>query len=95
MDYYAYISGEIRHLAFRKGSEHATWQDAIKQQASELDNRTGKILKRNLFVYLSTVLLYPFWLLQCSLYTSSAGRKQTYQPSAVTDINLPADQRAG
>jgi methyl coenzyme M reductase subunit C-like uncharacterized protein (methanogenesis marker protein 7) len=43
-DPYTHLSTELRHLAFRKESEHATWQDTIKQlRVTDIEYRLGKL----------------------------------------------------
>jgi hypothetical protein len=85
LDVYTYLSGEIRHLAFRKSSEQASWQDAIKQQrVTDMENRLGKLIKSNFLRDFSKTLLFQFrpW------------RRKHHQASALM-ANLPSHHKAG
>jgi hypothetical protein len=60
----AYLSGEVRALAFRKEDEHPHWQDAVKQKrANEMESQLDKIIQRHWLATLFILLLHPLnWL---------------------------------
>jgi hypothetical protein len=61
LDYNAHLSSEIRHLAFRKSAEHATWQDAIKEQhLTDIENRLGKFTNYNSLTDRAKALVFQF-----------------------------------
>jgi hypothetical protein len=95
-DSYSYFSGEVRQLAFRKTAEHATWQEAIKQQqTADIENRWGKVFKNNLLVDLSRALLRPFIHSKRNAHESYADRVQAQQQPASLAVNLPSQPKAG
>jgi len=94
-DFNSYFSGEVRHLAFRKTAEHATWQEAIRQQqTADIENRLCKVYKNNLLVALSKALLHPF-ILKRSASASYVDRVQAQQQPAALAANLPSHHKAG
>ena len=85
LDNYSYLSGELRHLAFRKGNEQATWQNAIKQQrVTDLENRLGKLTSYNFLAYIVKALSFHF----------IPRRRTQHQPSAWIS-NMPSHHKAG
>ena len=85
IDNYTYLSGELRHLAFRKGTEHATWQDAIKQQrVTDIENRLGKFTNNNSLAAMAKALVFHFnqW-------------RRTHRQATALVTNLPSQPKAG
>ena len=61
IDNYTYLSGELRHLAFRKETEHSTWQEAIKQQrVNDIENRLGKFTNYSSLTNRAKALVFQF-----------------------------------
>ena len=61
LDFNNYLSGEIRHLAFRKSNEQGTWQEAVKQsRRSDIENRLRSLAKDNLIAEMADTLSFRF-----------------------------------
>ena len=85
IDYNAHLSSEIRHLAFRKANEHATWQDAIKQQrVTDIENRRVKFTNNNSLAAMAKALVFHF---------NQWRRTHRQAPTLVT--NVPSQPKAG
>jgi hypothetical protein len=59
-DNYSYLSGELRHLAFRKSGEQTTWKDAVKQHMTDSEDRLVKLANNNFLADISKALLLHF-----------------------------------
>ena len=60
-DYYSYLNGEIRNLAFFKSSKPSTWQDAVKQkQASDIETRLTTFISPSWLDAFSKAISFPF-----------------------------------
>lgn len=85
IDNYTYLSSELRHLAFRKETEHATWQDAIKQQrVTDIDSRLGKFANYSSLADIAKVLVFKF----------SQWRQPHRQTTALV-TNFPSQPKTG
>jgi len=85
IDNYSHLSGELRHLAFRKETERVTWKDAIKQQrVTDIENRLGKLTNDNTLADLAKALVFQFnqW-------------RRTHRQATGLVTNLPSQHKAG
>jgi Mn-containing catalase len=56
-DFNTFVSDEIRHLAFRKASEQANWQEAIKEaRVSDAEFNLGAFSRYNFVTNLARTL---------------------------------------
>jgi hypothetical protein len=79
-DNYTRLSGELRQLAFRKSSEQATWQGALKQQQREdSEHRLDKLPQASPLAIFSAALRNQFnpW-------------RRTHPQASATMNNLPS-----
>jgi len=84
-DNYTHLSSEIRHLAFRKSAEHATWQDAIKQQqVTDIENSLGKFTNYNSLADIAKALVFQFnqW-------------RRTHRQATALVAQFPSQPKAG
>jgi hypothetical protein len=82
---YTHLSGEIRHLAFRKETEYATWHDAIKQQrVTDIENRLGKLTNYKSLTDMAKALVFQFnqW-------------RRTHRQATGLVTNFPSQPKAG
>ena len=85
LDYNAHLSSELRHLAFRKETEHSTWQDAIKQQrGTDIENRLGKFTNYNSLADIAKALVFQFtqW-------------RRTHRQATALVTHFPSQPKAG
>ena len=85
IDNYTYLSGELRHLAFRKETEHSTWQEAIKQQrVNDIENRLGKFTNYSSLTNRAKALVFQFnqW-------------RRTHRQATALVTNFPSQPKAG
>jgi len=84
IDYNAHLSSELRHLAFRKSTEQATWQEAIKQQRlADIEDRLGIFTHYNFLANLFR-----------TLFTKRQWRR-AHRPSPGLMTNAPSRHKAG
>jgi hypothetical protein len=96
LDSSSFLSGEVRHLAFRKADEHTTWQDTVKQQqANQAENRLCKVFRSNPLVELSRALLHPFIHSKPSAPIACVERVQAHTQTIPLASNLPSHHKAG
>ena len=73
-DNYTYLSGELRHFAYRKSSEQATWQDALKQQHRvDSEYRLDQLTPNRLLANISDALHFQFGHWRRTHQQASAG----------------------
>ena len=85
IDNFTHLTGEIRHLAFRKETERTTWQDAIKQQrVTDIENRLGKYTNYNSLADMAQALVFQFnrW-------------RRTHRQATGLVTNVPSQPKAG
>ena len=85
IDNFTHLTGELRHLAFRKETEHTTWKDAIKQQrVTDIENRLGKFTNYTSLTDMAKALVFQFnhW-------------RRTHRQATGLVTNLPSQPKAG
>jgi hypothetical protein len=61
LDFNNHLSSEVRHLAFRKSNEQATWQDEIKKQHRiDIEHSAEEFTRNNILSNLARALFSPY-----------------------------------
>jgi hypothetical protein len=89
-DNYAHLSAEVRHLTFQKSKNPGTWQDSIRQQqANQNEKYLGRLMKGGRLSDISNAVLLQIAMWKQRMLSSSEDRFQTDQHLANLGTKAP------